>query len=201
MSWSLNIGSVAGTAVRVHVTFLLFLAWIFGVNYFSGGAQAAWSGLLFIVLLFLCVLLHEIGHIFTARAFGVRTPDVILLPIGGVARLERIPERPSQEFLIAIAGPAVNIVIALILILLDSAHPSADRLAAVESANVSMIDRLAAVNFVSRAVQSDTGVSNGRGAGVAGAACHPSRLYPRHRNRRHDRPRRRFHSRLSRPVR
>jgi Zn-dependent protease/CBS domain-containing protein len=147
MSWSLNIGSVAGTAVRVHVTFLLFLAWIFGVNYFSGGAQAAWSGLLFIVLLFLCVLLHEFGHIFTARAFGVRTPDVILLPIGGVARLERIPERPSQEFLIAIAGPAVNIVIALILILLDSAHPSADRLAALESANVSMIDRLAAVNL------------------------------------------------------
>jgi len=147
MSWSLNIGSVAGTAVRVHVTFILFLAWIFGVNYFSGGAQAAWSGLLFIVLLFLCVLLHEFGHIFTARAFGVRTPDVILLPIGGVARLERIPERPSQEFLIAIAGPAVNIVIALILILLDSAHPSADRLAAVESANVSMIDRLASVNL------------------------------------------------------
>jgi len=147
MSWSLNIGSVAGTAVRVHLTFLLFLGWIFGVNYFSGGAQAAWSGLLFIVLLFLCVLLHEFGHIFTARAFGVRTPDVILLPIGGVARLERIPERPSQEFLIAIAGPAVNIVIAMILILLDSAHPSADRLAAVENVNVSMIDRLAAVNL------------------------------------------------------
>jgi stage IV sporulation protein FB len=147
MSWSLNIGSVAGTAVRVHVTFLLILAWIFGVNYFSGGAQAAWSGLLFIALLFLCVLLHEFGHIFAARAFGVRTPDVILLPIGGVARLERIPERPSQEFLIAIAGPAVNIVMALILILLDSAHPSADRLAAVESANVSMIDRLASVNL------------------------------------------------------
>src|SRR5215471_14584183 len=147
MSWSLNIGSVAGTAVRVHVTFLLFLAWIFGVNYFSGGSQAAWSGLLFIVLLFLCVLLHEFGHIFTARAFDVRTPDVILLPIGGVARLERIPERPSQEFLIAIAGPAVNIVIALILILLDSAHPSAARLAAVESASVSMIDRLASVNL------------------------------------------------------
>ena len=103
MGWSLNIGSVAGTAIRIHVTFLLFLGWIFGVSYFSGGAQAAWTGLLFIVLLFLCVLLHEFGHIFTARAFGVSTPDVILLPIGGVARLERIPEKPSQEFLIAMA--------------------------------------------------------------------------------------------------
>src|SRR5262244_1783468 len=111
MGWSLNIGSVAGTAIRIHVTFLLFLAWIFGVSYVSGGTAAAWSGLLFMVLLFLCVLLHEFGHIFTARAFGVRTPDVVLLPIGDVARLERIPERPSQEFLIAIAGPAVNIAL------------------------------------------------------------------------------------------
>src|SRR5262249_60264554 len=106
MGWSLNIGSVAGTAIRIHVTFLLFLAWIFGVSYVSGGAAAAWNGLLFMVLLFLCVLLHEFGHIFTARRFGVMTPDVILLPIGGVARLERIPEKPSQEFLIAMAGPA-----------------------------------------------------------------------------------------------
>jgi len=147
MSWSLNIGSVAGTAIRIHVTFLLFLAWIFGVEYIAGGPQVAWSGLLFIVLLFLCVLLHEFGHIFTARAFGVRTPDVILLPIGGVARLERIPEKPSEEFLIAIAGPAVNVVIAAVLVLVAGANLSADRLAALESADVSMIDRLAAVNL------------------------------------------------------
>ena len=147
MSWSLNIGSVAGTAIRIHVTFVLLLAWIFGVNYISGGPQAAWSALLFVVLLFLCVLLHEFGHIFTARAFGVRTPDVILLPIGGVARLERIPEQPSQEFLIAIAGPAVNVVIALLLIFFGGANLSADHLSALESANVSMIDRLAAVNL------------------------------------------------------
>ena len=125
MSWSLNIGSVAGTAIRIHVTFLLFLAWIFGVNYFSGGPQVAWSSLLFVVLLFLCVLLHEFGHIFTARGFGVRTPDVILLPIGGVARLERIPEKPSEEFLIAIAGPAVNVVIALLLMAVGGANLSA----------------------------------------------------------------------------
>ncbi len=147
MSWSLNIGSVAGTAIRIHVTFLLFLAWIFGVEYAAGGPQAAWSSLLFIVLLFLCVLLHEFGHIFTARAFGVRTPDVILLPIGGVARLERIPEKPSEEFLIAIAGPAVNVVIASLLVVLAGANLSAGHLAALESADVSMIDRLAAVNL------------------------------------------------------
>src|SRR5579863_8693914 len=116
MGWSLNIGSVAGTAIRIHVTFLLFLAWIFGVSYIAGGAQDAWNGLLFILLLFLCVLLHEFGHIFAARGFGVRTPDVILLPIGGVSRLERIPEQPGEEFLIAIAGPAVNLAIAALLV-------------------------------------------------------------------------------------
>jgi Zn-dependent protease/CBS domain-containing protein len=148
MSWCLTIGSVAGTAIRIHATFLLFLAWIFGVNYFSGGPQVAWSSLLFVVHLFLCVLLHEFGHIFTARGFGVRTPDVILLPIGGVARLERIPEKPSEEFLIAIAGPAVNVVIALVLIAVGGANLSADHVAStLEAAHVSLVDRLAAVNL------------------------------------------------------
>src|SRR5215470_12499236 len=112
MSWSLSIGRIAGTAVRIHITFLLFLVWIWFANYQTGGAAAAWNSLLFIVLLFLCVLAHEFGHIFTARAFGVPTPDVTLLPIGGVARLARIPEAPWEEFLIAIAGPLVNVAIA-----------------------------------------------------------------------------------------
>ena len=111
MSWSLNIGRVAGTVVRVHLTFLLFLAWIFAASYSASGAAAAWDTLAFMVLLFLCVLLHEFGHIFTARAFGVATPYVTLLPIGGVAQLERIPEEPWEEFLIAIAGPLVNVAI------------------------------------------------------------------------------------------
>src|ERR1019366_2638913 len=98
MSWSLNIGKVAGTVVRVHLTFLLFLAWIFAASYASGGAATAWNSVAFVVLLFLCVLLHEFGHIFTARAFGVPAPYVTLLPIGGVAQLERIPEEPWEEF-------------------------------------------------------------------------------------------------------
>lgn len=146
MSWSLNIGKVAGTIVRVHLTFLLFLAWIFVASYASSGAAAAWNTLLFIVLLFLCVLLHEFGHIFTARAFGVTTPYVTLLPIGGVAQLERIPEEPWEEFLIAIAGPLVNVAITLLLVYLFGADLRASA-ADVDSSQVSMIDRLAMVNL------------------------------------------------------
>jgi len=147
MGWSITAGSVAGTAVRIHVTFLLLLVWIFGVNYFSGGLPAAWGALAFVVLLFLCVLLHEFGHIFTARAFGVSTPDVILLPIGGVSRLERIPEKPSEEFLVAIAGPAVNVVIAVLLILFAGAKFGMDSLVSIENTSAGFIDRLAEVNL------------------------------------------------------
>src|SRR6266508_5675198 len=147
MSWSLNIGTIAGTAVRVHVTFLLFLGWIFAASWVVGGPQAAWQSLAFLVLLFACVVAHEFGHIFTARAFGVATPDVTLLPIGGVARLERIPEEPGQEFLIAIAGPAVNVVIALALMAFAGADLSGRHLASVESSAVPMVDRLASVNL------------------------------------------------------
>jgi stage IV sporulation protein FB len=147
MSWSVNIGSIAGTAIRIHVTFLLFLIWIFAAGWASGGADDAINSLIFMVLLFVCVLAHEFGHIFTARAFGVATPDVTLLPIGGVARLERIPEKPSEEFLVAIAGPLVNVVIAIVLIAVTPTHLSAEHFAAMESPKVSMIDRLAEVNL------------------------------------------------------
>lgn len=146
MLWSVNIGSIAGTKVRIHVTFLLFLVWIFAANWAQGGADAAWNGLAFLLLLFACVLAHEFGHILTARAFGVATPDVTLLPIGGVARLERIPDKPSEEFLVAIAGPLVNVAITLVLVGLG-ASLSSQHLTAVESARVPMLDRLAAVNL------------------------------------------------------
>jgi stage IV sporulation protein FB len=147
MLWSVNIGSIAGTAIRIHITFLMFLVWIFAAGWASGGPEAAIQSLIFMVLLFACVLAHEFGHIFTARAFGVATPDVTLLPIGGVARLERIPEKPSEEFLIAIAGPLVNVAIALVLMVGMRAHLDAQSLAAVESTNVSLVDRLAEVNL------------------------------------------------------
>jgi stage IV sporulation protein FB len=133
MGWSVNIGSIAGTAIRLHVTFLIFLFWIFFAAYFSGGADAAWASLAFMLLLFACVVAHEFGHIFMA--------------IGGVAQLERIPERPWEEFLVAVAGPAVNVVIALALVLLFGASLDPQHLSGVDKASVSMIDRLAAVNL------------------------------------------------------
>src|SRR5258705_2055817 len=116
MKWSIRFARVAGIDLKIHVTFLIFLAWIGFTYYNVGGPDAALQGTLFIVLLFLCVLLHELGHALTARSFGIRTPDITLLPIGGVARLERIPRDPKQELLIAIAGPLVYVVIAGFLI-------------------------------------------------------------------------------------
>ncbi|MCK9918496.1 site-2 protease family protein [Microbacteriaceae bacterium K1510] len=147
MSWSLSIGKVAGTVVRIHLTFLLFLAWIFAATYASGGSANAWDSLLFIVLVFLCVLLHEFGHIFTARAFGVQTPYVTLLPIGGVAQLERIPEEPGQEFLIAIAGPLVNVAITLVLIVAFGADLQLSAATSVDNTTIPLVNRLAAVNL------------------------------------------------------
>ena len=109
MKWSIKIARIAGIELKIHLTFLIFLGWI-AMNYYrAGGSAAALSGTIFVLLLFLCVVLHELGHALTARSFGVRTPDITLLPIGGVARLERIPDQPKQELLIAIAGPLVNV--------------------------------------------------------------------------------------------
>lgn len=117
MKWSFQLARIAGIDVRVHATFFLLLAWFGFIYYESGGVGAMLSGLLFILLLFVCVLLHEFGHAMAARVFGINTPDITLLPIGGVARLERMPEKPSQELFVALAGPAVNVVIALGLVI------------------------------------------------------------------------------------
>jgi Zn-dependent protease len=115
MGWSLTIGRIAGTSIRLHFTFLLFLIWIGAADYIAGGTAAAVDSVMFIILVFLCVTLHEFGHILMGRRFGVNTPEVILSPIGGIANMERMPEKPVQELLVAIAGPLVNVVIALAL--------------------------------------------------------------------------------------
>jgi len=112
MSWSIPIFRIAGIQLRIHITFLLLVVWLGFVYYATGGSRAAAGGVMFILLLFLCVVLHEFGHALAAKTFGINTPDITLLPIGGVARLERMPEEPKQELIIAVAGPAVNVVIA-----------------------------------------------------------------------------------------
>jgi Zn-dependent protease len=113
MRWSWKIAVVAGIPVRIHVTFLLFLVWFFWAGALQGaGLWHAAQGVFFILAAFACVVLHEFGHALTGRRYGVVTRDITLLPIGGVARLDRIPREPGQEAAIALAGPAVNVVIA-----------------------------------------------------------------------------------------
>jgi stage IV sporulation protein FB len=117
MRWSFTIAKVAGIQIKVHITFLLLLAWVGTGYYTQGGREAASVGLLFLLLLFASVLVHELGHAFAARRFGIQTPDITLLPIGGVARVARMPDDPKQEFLIALAGPATSLLLALVLYL------------------------------------------------------------------------------------
>ncbi|NTW35062.1 MAG: site-2 protease family protein, partial [Syntrophobacteraceae bacterium] len=113
MSWSLKIITVHGIPIRVHLSFLLIVLWSAYIG-LSGGSSEWLRGAAFMVvftlLLFLCVVLHELGHSLVAQLFGVKVHDITLWPIGGVARLAKLPERPYQEFLITAAGPAVNIL-------------------------------------------------------------------------------------------
>ncbi len=113
LGWSLHLGRWLGIDVYIHITFLLLLAFI-GLSHglAARSVDAALSGVLFFAGLFVCVLLHEYGHALAARRYGIATRDITLLPIGGLARLERMPDKPWQEFVVAVAGPAVNVVIA-----------------------------------------------------------------------------------------
>jgi stage IV sporulation protein FB len=112
MRWSFRIARVAGTEIRIHYTFFLLLAWIAWMYGRHGGWQGAVYGIVLICILFLCVVLHEFGHATAARRYGIHTPDITLLPIGGVARLQRMPDKPVEELVVAICGPLVNVVIA-----------------------------------------------------------------------------------------
>jgi Zn-dependent protease len=148
MRWSYRIARVSGIDVKIHVTFLLLLAWYGWASWQEGGPRAVVPGVGFILLLFLCVLLHEFGHALAARMYGIRTPDITLLPIGGVARLERMPDKPWQELVVAVAGPAVNVGIAGVLFLAMAAKFSFSDLAGIDRPEGSVLVKLMAVNVM-----------------------------------------------------
>lgn len=148
MRWSWKIGRLAGINVYMHATFVLLLAFI---------VFASWSekhdlndtaiSVLFILAIFACVVLHELGHAVTARRYGIRTRDIILLPIGGVARLERMPDKPLEELKVALAGPAVNVIIAGGLFLLLTGLGIHTRLSQLELVDGSFLERIMSVNL------------------------------------------------------
>ena len=149
MKWSWKLARLAGIDVYVHATFFILIAWI-GVSYWQaeGTVVAVASGIGFILALFACVILHEFGHALTARRYGIRTKHITLLPIGGIAMLERMPDEPRQEMAVALAGPAVNLVIALGLWLwlsLSNGFSPADELGLTGG---SFWERLLAINVI-----------------------------------------------------
>mgnify|MGYP001553763049 CR=1 FL=1 len=149
MRWSWKIIRLAGIDVYVHATFLILIVWI-GLSFWlvGGSVAAVVSGVTFILALFGCVVLHEMGHALTARRFGIRTRNIILLPIGGVASMERMPDDPKQEMAVAIAGPMVNLAIAFVLWLwlsVTNQLQGAEQLALVEG---SFLQKLMVVNII-----------------------------------------------------
>ena len=144
MNNSWHLGRFAAIDVRIHWTFLLLPVWIYFSNLAAGsGMVAATVAVLFVLAIFGCVVLHEYGHALTARRFGIGTRDITLLPIGGVASLHRMPRNPLQELAIAVAGPAVNVVIAAALFI---ALPMIATTSLLPAAVIGFLSKLAWVN-------------------------------------------------------
>jgi Zn-dependent protease/CBS domain-containing protein len=149
MKWSLKIARVAGIDIYLHTTFLILVGFVALSYWFNqGNLPAMVEGVLFLLAIFLCVLLHELGHALAARKYGIETQDIMLMPLGGLARLERMPEKPRQELWVALAGPLVNVVIALVLfaglILTNSFEP----LTSMSITQGNFFERLLAVNIM-----------------------------------------------------
>lgn len=147
MTWSFSLGRLFGSELRVHVTFFLLLGWVGFAAYAQGGWPAALENTAFVLALFACVVAHEFGHALMARRYGIHTPDITLLPIGGLARLERMPETPRHEIAVALAGPAVNVVIFLVLTLALGARMQVEDMARLDQTGSGFLIRLAGVNL------------------------------------------------------
>jgi Zn-dependent protease/CBS domain-containing protein len=148
MKWQWKLARIAGIDVYMHATFLLIIGWVAFTYWREQGTLAAvLSGILFILLLFAFVVMHEYGHALTARRYGIKTRDITLYPIGGVARLERMPEKPIEELWVALAGPAVNVVIAAVLFGYLLFTRTFEPLANLSVSSGSLVERLMIVNL------------------------------------------------------
>lgn len=148
MRWSFKLGRYAGIDVYLHVTFLLLIGWVGLLHWRQGQSMAAAVlGVVFILAVFLCVVLHEYGHALTARRYGIQTRDITLFPIGGVARLEKIPTNPLQELWVALAGPAVNVVLAVSLFVWLKITATFEPLQMLTITTGPFLERIMAVNL------------------------------------------------------
>lgn len=146
LGWSTNLFRVAGIQLSLHFSFYLLL----GFNAWQGWREAGWTGLWWhsgvLVAFFVCVVLHELGHCFTARRYGVGVSRILLLPIGGVAEFDGIPREPRREVLISLAGPAVNFLLAGALWLVLRALPAPGAFA--DAAPAGVPDLAASLQFL-----------------------------------------------------
>ncbi len=148
MKWKFKIGTYLGIDVYIHMTFFLLLLWVAVSHWAQGaGGVGVFTGIVFVLAIFACVTLHEYGHALAARRFGIKTRDIMLLPIGGVARLERMPKEPVQEIYVALAGPAVNLVIAAFLFVWLNITASFEPFSNLTMVSGPLLERLMVVNL------------------------------------------------------
>lgn len=163
--WSWRLATILGIDVKVHLTFPLIFVW--AAFQFGAGRSSAYGlyGMFLVLLLFVCVLLHEFGHALVAQRFNIPVEDITLLPIGGLAKFRTMNDRPLEEFLIAIAGPLVNVAIAIAILpllygLTDILNP--ERIASI-GASTGMPSYVVALGLLGRSLQ---------GISVAGAIAY-----------------------------
>ncbi len=123
MERSIKLSSLGGITIKMHWTFLILLAWVIAANSVQGLTwdKILWS-FIFIVLVFLSVLLHELGHLWAAKRFNILTKEITLLPIGGISYYENFPKSPKEELLISLVGPVINLGIAGMLLPFIQSH-------------------------------------------------------------------------------
>ena len=148
MKWSLKLGTYRGIPVYIHATFVLIILWVALSHWMQGHDFATTlSGIFFVLLIFAIVVLHEFGHALMAQKYNIKTRDITLLPIGGVARLEKMPDEPKQELWVALAGPAVNVILAIALFVVLFFTSSMEPLKTLSVTGGNLLERLMVINI------------------------------------------------------